>query len=77
MAATSRHYLDILLWVKKVIKSIDHPLQDAGAKKLIRNYFKMYGHKFKSNEINEIERDLRMELDVVKYKRKKKLNNNE
>ncbi len=70
MAATSKHYLDVLTWVKSVIKSINHPLQDATAKKLIKNYFKMYGHKFTSNEKIDIERDLRLELDVVTYKRK-------
>ncbi len=70
MAATSKHYLDVLTWVKSVIKSINHPLQDATAKKLIRNYFTMYGQKFTPDEKINIERDLRLELDVVTYKRK-------
>jgi hypothetical protein len=71
MAATSRHYLDVLIWVKSVIKSINHPLQDATAKKLIRNYFTMYGNKFTSDEKFQIERDFRLELDVVNYNRNK------
>ena len=71
MAAKSKHYLDVLSWVKSVIKSIDHPLQDATAKKLIRNYFAMYGDMFTPKEKIDIEIDLRMELDVVTYKKRK------
>ncbi len=71
MAAKSKHYLDVLSWVKSVIKSIDHPLQDETAKKLIGNYFTMYGDKFTYKEQLKIGMDLRMELDAVIYKKRK------
>jgi hypothetical protein len=71
MAAKSKHYLDVLSWVKSVIKSIDNPLQDETAKKLIGNYFTMYGDKFTFKEKVDIGMDLRMELDAVVYKKRK------
>jgi hypothetical protein len=38
MAATSRHYGDIAVWINKVIDSCDHPLQEITARKLVRNF---------------------------------------
>jgi hypothetical protein len=40
MAATSRHYGDIAVWINKVIDSCDHPLQEITARKLVRNFEK-------------------------------------
>jgi len=68
MAASSTHYLDILNWVKDVIKSINHPLQDAAAKKLINLYLDRYQNRFTLEERNSINRELRAVLDGVTYK---------
>ena len=38
MAATSRHYGDIAVWINRVIDSCDHPLQEITARKLVRNF---------------------------------------
>lgn len=38
MAATSRHYGDIAVWINKVIDSCNHPLQEITARKLVRNF---------------------------------------
>jgi len=71
MAAKSKHYLEVLTWVKSVIKSIEHPPQDETAKRLIGNYFAMYGDNFTYKERVKIGMELRMELDAVVYKKRK------
>jgi len=40
MAATSRHYGDIAVWINKIIDSCNHPLQEITARKLVRNFEK-------------------------------------
>jgi len=74
MAAKSTHYLDILNWVKDVIQSINHPLQDAGAKKLINLYLDRYQNRFTLEERQSIQRELIELLDGVTYKRREQLN---
>ena len=40
MAAKSKHYGDIAIWIAKVIDSCNHPLQEVVARKLLRNFEK-------------------------------------
>ena len=40
MAAKSKHYGDIAIWIGKVIDSCNHPLQEGVARKLLRNFEK-------------------------------------
>lgn len=40
MAAKSKHYGDIAIWIGKVIDSCNHPLQEVVARKLLRNFEK-------------------------------------
>ncbi len=42
MAATSKHYGDVELWIEKVIKSCETPLQEITARHLIQNFEKNY-----------------------------------
>ena len=40
MAAKSKHYGDIAIWIGKVIDSCNHPLQEVVARKFLRNFEK-------------------------------------
>ena len=40
MAAKSKHYGDIAIWIEEVIDSCNHPLQEVVARKLLRNFEK-------------------------------------
>ena len=40
MAAKSKHYGEIAIWIGKVIDSCNHPLQEVVARKLLRNFEK-------------------------------------
>ena len=40
MAAKSKHYGDIAIWIGKVIDSCNHHLQEVVARKLLRNFEK-------------------------------------
>jgi hypothetical protein len=36
MASTSKHHVDVAIWIEKVINSCETPLQETTAKKLVR-----------------------------------------
>jgi len=62
MAATSKHYGDVALWIKKVIDSCETQEQDTAARKLIAQFMIVY-HNLEFVVLNKLTRDLSMRLD--------------
>lgn len=70
MAATSRHYGDIAVWINKVIDSCDHPLQEITARKLVRNfenYLERSGMEFW--EIQSLIRPMQFRIEEKRWDR--------
>jgi hypothetical protein len=70
MAATSRHYGDIAVWINKVIDSCDHPLQEITARKLVRNFenqLERSGMEFW--EIQSLIRPMHMRIEEKRWDR--------
>jgi hypothetical protein len=62
MAATSKHYGDVALWIEKVIDSCETKEQDRAARNLINQFMIVY-HNLEFVVLNKLTRDLSMRLD--------------
>lgn len=62
MAATSKHYGDVALWIEKVIDSCETQEQDRAARNLIKQFMVVY-HDLEFVVLNKLTRDLSMRLD--------------
>lgn len=72
MGITSKHYGDVAIWVESVIESCETPLQEIGARKLVRLFEKQYSYLPHEVYI-ELCRRLNRTLDDKLYKRLDKL----
>ena len=62
MAATSKHYGDVAIWIKKVIDSCETQEQDRAARNLIKQFMVVH-HDLEFVVLNKLTRDLSMRLD--------------
>ncbi|CAB4218987.1 hypothetical protein UFOVP1604_70 [uncultured Caudovirales phage] len=62
MAATSKHYGDVALWIEKVIDSCETQEQDRAARKLIAQFMVVH-HDLEFVVLNKLTSDLSMRLD--------------
>jgi hypothetical protein len=71
MAASSKHYGDVVNWLEKVIDSCETPLQELTARKLVRLFESQYQNI--DRELNwDLSRRLRVALDNKVYGRLEK-----
>jgi hypothetical protein len=68
MAANGKNWYDALLWVEQVIKSCKTPLQEMGAKKLVKLYLAKYKEDIAEMDLTIYYR-LMTELDKIKYEK--------
>ena len=74
MAASSKHYGDVVNWIEKVIDSCETPLQELTARRLVRLFESQYQNIDRELDWS-LSRKLRMSLDSKVYSRlDKKLN---
>jgi hypothetical protein len=72
MAASSKHYGDVVNWLEKVIDSCETPLQELTARRLVRLFETQYQNI--DRELNwDLSRRLRVALDNKVYGRMDKL----
>jgi hypothetical protein len=72
MAATSKHHVDVVIWIEKIIESCETTLQEVTAKKLVRQFEIQY--KDIDRELNwSLSKRLRTSLDNKFYSRMNKL----
>jgi len=72
MAASSKHYGDVVNWLEKVIDSCETPLQEVTARRLVRLFESQYQNI--DRELNwDLSRRLRVALDNKVYARMDKL----
>ena len=57
MAAKSKHYGDIAIWIGEVIDSCNHPLQEITARKLIRNF---------RNQLDRLDMDVHLRYSIIR-----------
>jgi hypothetical protein len=57
MAAKSKHYGDIAIWIEEVIDSCNHPLQEVVARKLIRNFGK---------QLDRLDMDVHLRYSIIR-----------
>jgi hypothetical protein len=62
MAATSKHYGDVAIWIEKVIDSCETREQDQVARKLINQFTKVYS-ELEFGVYSKLTRDLSIRLD--------------
>jgi hypothetical protein len=62
MAATSKHYGDVAIWIEKVIDSCKTQEQDRVARNLIAQFTRVY-HDLEFVVLNKLTRDLSIRLD--------------
>jgi hypothetical protein len=62
MAATSKHYGDVAIWIKKVIDSCETQEQDRAARNLIKQFMVVH-HDLEFKVLNKLTSDLSMRLD--------------
>jgi hypothetical protein len=71
MAASSRHYGDIVNWIEKIIESCETPQQEMAARKLVRQFEILY--RDIDQQLNwDLSRKLRSALDNKVYSRMEK-----
>jgi hypothetical protein len=72
MAATSKHYGDMVIWIEKVINSCETPIQEVTARRLVRLFESQY--RDIDRELGwDLSRRLRVALDNKVYTRMDKL----
>jgi len=72
MAASSKHYGDVVNWIEKVIDSCETPLQELTARRLVCLFESQYQNI--DRELNwDLSRRLRVALDNKVYARMDKL----
>jgi len=72
MAATSKHYGDVVIWIEKVINSCETPIQEVTARRLVRLFESQY--RDIDRELGwDLSRRLRVALDNKVYTRMDKL----
>ena len=72
MAASSKHYGDVVNWIEKVIDSCETPLQELTARRLVRLFESQYQNIDRELDWS-LSRKLRMSLDRKVYSRLDKL----
>ena len=75
MAGTSKHIGDIAIWIQKVIKSCETPVQEIAARRMIRSFEDRLLLE-KSEFYDFYSRTLRSSLDINLLKRRETLPNN-
>jgi hypothetical protein len=68
MAASSKHYGDVVNWIEKVIDSCETPLQELTARRLVRLFESQYQNIDRELDWS-LSRKLRMSLDSKVYSR--------
>jgi hypothetical protein len=71
MAATSKHYGDVAIWIEKVIESCETSLQEIAARKLVRLFEKQYSY-LEWTVYRDLCRSLQGKLDNKFYTRVEK-----
>jgi len=71
MAASSKHYGDVVNWIEKVIDSCETPLQELTARRLVRLFESQYQNIDRELDWS-LSRKLRMSLDSKVYSRLEK-----
>jgi len=72
MAATSKHYGDVVIWIEKVINSCETPIQELTARRLVRLFENQYQNIDRELDWS-LSRKLRMSLDSKVYSRMDRL----
>jgi hypothetical protein len=72
MAASSKHYGDVVNWIEKVIDSCETPLQELTARRLVRLFESQYQNIDRELDWS-LSRKLRMSLDSKVYSRMDRL----
>ena len=72
MAATSKHYGDVVIWIEKVINSCETPIQELTARRLVRLFESQYQNIDRELDWS-LSGKLRMSLDSKVYSRMDRL----